>query len=184
MLLNGLRNRPYDDKTPNQEAKVETWLKYLSSPIERVRRYVPLLQAVLDLQTRRTVEWRDLQLAIDEMSAFQKGIEEALTEGKRKAKITEKQEITKRLVFSDEIDDLKFSLEDGSIFVAYHGFVECQGEEISWITIYAIFLDDCLILAKPLRSDMQFTGQSKVYKVEQLVRFCYPWLILFEVLIR
>lgn len=184
MLLQGLKKRSHGDKTPDQEAKVETWLKCLSSPIKRVRQYITLLRAVLDLQARRTVEWRDLQLAIDEMSTFQKGIEEALREGRPKQKILEKNEVTSRLVVSDKIDDLKFSLEDESILVAYHGLVECQEQDTSWTTIYSILLDDCLILAKPFRLASQSSEQSDLYKVEQLVRSFYPRFILFEVLTR
>ena len=114
----------------------------------RIHQYVVLLEDVLKRTSDETTEVADLTLTVKLMRAFEYELATLLNVGESEQRWLGVEDLTGRLINRTGIDLSEVNFEDKDRRLFHRGILERQEQD--WRVVYAVLLDNCLILTTPV----------------------------------
>lgn len=143
------------------------WNTYLQSPIKRLQRYSLLLKTALKNMRVESEEKRNLQLAIDEVSAVTHECDARVAEMQRKVDLSDLQ---MKLILRPQMQkSVSLNLDHFGRELIHRGDLQRMGgNRFTWLDSHALLFDHYLVLAKTVASRAEQGGKLEKYDVSRL----------------
>lgn len=126
------------------------WDNWLKQPIQRMQRYILLLETVMKNSIQSSEEKTNLAFAIDELKATAHEMDVRVNEVNKELELQSlAQKLRLRKYSGDEIDLALDHL--GRAIILRNDLMRQGGKGVSWVPCQAILFDHYLVLAKPGR---------------------------------
>lgn len=160
--------RSFVDKVRSDKRSLRLdWNSYLQSPIKRLQRYTLLLRTALKNMRIESEEKRNLQVAIDEVSAVTLECDARVAEMQRKVDLSDLQ--MKLLLRPQMQKSVSLNLDHFGRELIHRGDLQRMGgNRFTWLDSHALLFDHYLVLAKTVGSRTEQGGKQEKYDVSRL----------------